>query len=122
MNIFYNENENDNYLYKPQIYKNRKYEKKNFNCINKEEMNQKNELEEFRNIGKMKEIINESIFNRNIRSNRLNRRKINYENQNAKGKLMEIDDYSSIPKAFLFYPKNKVVYIKKNVKYQRNYS
>ena len=33
-----------------------------------------------------------------------------------------MDDYSSIPNAFLFYPKNKVVYIKKNVKYQRNYS
>ena len=120
MNIFYNEN--DTYLYKPQIYKNRKYTKKIFNSRNKEEINQKNEVEELRNLGNKKEIINEYIINRNINSSKPNERKINYENQIEKGKVIEMDDYSSIPNAFLFYPKNKVVYIKKNVKYQRNYS
>ena len=68
----------------------------------------------------MKEIINEYKINRNINIDKSNKININYENK-KKGKIMEIDNYNSIPYTFL-YPKNKEVYIKKNVKYQRNYS
>ena len=118
MNIFYNEN--DAYLYKPKIYKNGKYINMIYNSRNKEEMNQIKKVDELRNIGNIKEKIKENIINSNINSFRPIKLKENERNQNigiqiTKGEIMKTNVHNS-------NPKNKEVYIKKNVKYHRNYS
>ena len=127
-NLYHN-NLNNNYVYEPQIYKNRNYINNQYDCKN----------EKIKNINKIKEIQigyntgNNNIFlndNENYRPIKLNENlELMNDNIYRKGKIMPVDNNNNCiqkPYERLSYQNqdyNRGVYIKKTVKnFSRNFS